>query len=380
MKRAFCKTYTNSGTYKGVFTDFTFSSFTSSLNSGLGDLTINIPRRFDEYAINGDIELGNRVKVFISDVNGDDVLVYSGIIDEIDLAVSDSESVTISCSGYTTQLADDIYQESGVVYKKFSSTDPSSMLKAVIDTYRANYTNPEVNYTGSSVANTGLTETQEMYCNTYLEAIQLCAQLAPYTWFWRIEADGTFYFEEFPTTATHIFTVGRDIQNLRINRTIRTLQNGILFSNKMSGDDPESIFHLKEDATSVSNYGRKVKFISDGRYRLSSGTYVNRATRELNLYKDPINVVTLTVLDNNFGAGYDIESIKVGDTFRINNIVSNSAITNNMLITNITYNYTDVTITATDTTSYVNRLLAESRLQARHNEFSSNLPISYTAI
>lgn len=376
MKNAYVKIYDIDGNYLGMFTDFVFTSFVSSINGGLGDLKVVIPRKFDEYD-QAQIELGNELRIYIADTDAPSgTLVYSGEIDSIDASVSDNEDVSINCSGYVYQLALDIHEDSQTVYFKYTNEELADIVKDVIDKY--NITNPQarISYTADSVVDTTKTKTLEVFLDTPLEVLFSVIRLSDSDWYFHIDATNTLYFQEIPTTPTHYFTFGKDIVSLNYNRNTRDTKTGILFSNGLTTLDEDVVFKLYKDDTAVTNYGRRFERIRDERYVEDGADELG--ARLLSLYSEPVNTVTLRVVDNNLDNGYDIESIKVGDTCKILNTSEIPALTDNMLITTIQYSFDYVDITVIDRNKYIERSLQEMRNAYNMFAFSDNLPTAYT--
>ncbi len=380
-KQVFIKTYTSAGVYKGTFYDFVFSQFSENLNGGLSDVAVTIPRRFDQYNSDGALDLGYELQIWVADTEAPNgIQIGSFEINEITPSVSNTETVTIGCSGYIFQLALDLWDDVGKVYQKYESLDPSVMMQDVIDKYNVANSKHKIHYTATSIALTGKSETIEFYAISPLEAIQMAAGLADVNWFWRVDKSNNLYFSAMPTSATHMFIMGKDIQSLKINRSIRDMKTGVLFSNGLSDDDPEYVFDLYSNAAAIASYGRRFQRISDNRYTKSSGSAQEMCSRVVGLYKAPLNTVSLRVLDSNQGNGYDIESINVGDTCRILNINSNDALTSNMLITSKVYNIDYVDLTVVDARKYIDRLIMERRQQADAAAFNQQLPHNYNSV
>lgn len=380
-KEYFLKTYDSIGNFKHAFYDFTFSNFSSSLNGGLGDLTITLPEKFDDFNEGSYVDFGYEAKIYVSDKeNPNGLIIYDGVIDSINAQVSDNESVTLKASGYVSQLALDILEQttgSSVLFS-FSNTDPSNMLKTIIDTYATNATNSKITYSSSSIETTGKTESLKLYFESPLSAINAVTQLGDSDWNWYIDVDNILYFRPIPTTAIHKFIFGKDVKSISFDKNIRDTRNAVFFYNALTEEDPELIFDLTTDATSISNYGRRFEIVRDNRYKKSTGTYVERANRIIDTLKNPVNVVTIEIVDSNQAGGYDIESIKVGDTFKVLNIATTNALSDNMLITTIDYNADFVRITAEDTIAYTDRVLLNNRNALFLNQYEDNMPENYT--
>lgn len=377
MKQIFIKTY-QAGVIKGTFFEFVVSEFQSSLNSGLGDLTVTIPRKFDSYNSDGALTLGNELRVYISDREAPQgVLVYSGEINSIVSSLSSIENVEVYCSGYLFQLALSIYYSSTFqIYNRFTATDPSTMIEDIIDQYQTNNTNYKITYTAGSIASTGKSLGLVTFLSTGLNAIKQAVDLADYDWFWRVGADNIFYFDSIPATATHLFTMGRDIASMSVDYSIRDLRNNLVFTNGLAVNDPEVIQSLYTDNTSGTTYGSRVEFKRDDRYKASTGSVAEYASKFLNTYKDPLSTLVLRIIDSNLGGGYDIESIKVGDTCKILNVENIASLTDNMIITNINYAIDYIDITIIDAQKYIQRVVQETSKTIAEYAFSDNMPLT----
>ena len=382
-KQIFIKTYTNAGVFKGVFFDFIFSSFSNSLNGGLGDLTVTVPRKWDEYNSDSAIVIGYELKIYIADEeNTSGIQIYSGEIDSINASVSGGgESVTINCSGYVHQLATDLMEYAGkTIYKKYTTTEISAIIKDMLDNYQARRGDDRITYDvgATTIDSTAKSITLEVFCESPLEAIQHASIEADSDWFWRIGVDNNFYFTDIPTTPTHLFQMGKDIIEINTNRNIRDTKTSILVTNGLASGDGDVIMQRYTDSTATAEYGRRIERKRDGRYKATAGKADEFANRTLDIFKDPINVVKIRVIDSNLAGGYDIESIKPGDTCKIINITDNDALSDNMLITTITYSIDYVDLTLADTTSFVNRELLNRKNDNRIVAFTDDQPHTYT--
>lgn len=375
MKSIYIKIYDIDGNYLGVYTDFIFTSFTSSINGGLGDLQVTVPRRFDEYE-EAQIALGNELQIWVSDKdNKNGVLIYSGEIDSIDASAGENEQVSINCSGYVYQLALDILEDAQTVYFKYLSEELADMAKDVIDKYQTNNSQARVNYDTGTIADTGKSKTLELFLDTPLEALNSIIELTDGDWYFHIDATNTIYMQEIPTTPTHYFVFGKDIISLEYNRNTRETRTGLIFSNGLTTLDSDLVFKLYKDDTAIASYGRRFERKRDERYVQSGAD--DLGSRFLSLYKDPINTVNIRIIDNNLANGYDIESIKVGETCKVLNTQSIPALTDNMLITTVNYNIDYVDITVIDRTKYIERSIQDMRNTYNMFAFSDNLPTSY---
>jgi predicted secreted protein len=366
-------------TYRGVFFDFTFGEFSSYLNGGLSDLQVTIPRKFDNYGYDTEIGDGYNMKIYIADNEAPTgTQIYDGIIDMTSAGVSNNESVTLSCSGYVSELALDILEApANVTTFTYSGVEIATILKDIIDKYRASRPNAKLNYSASSIATTGKTVSITFNLTSPLQAIKAVADMADANWYWRIRADNILYFAEIPATPTHYFIMGKDISKLEVNRNIRDTRTNYLFYNGKDAGDGALIYRKYTRAGTSAKYGRRFELVKDSRFT-TTASVDDLADKYLDTYENPLEIVTLEIIDSNLGGGYDIESIKAGDTFKVLNISDTSGLSGNMLITSVTYGIDYVKIVATDAYKYVERELEKQRQNQILNNFGDNMPTAYT--
>jgi hypothetical protein len=377
-KQVFIKTYDTTGTFKGVFYDFIFSQFNKSLNGGLGDLTVTIPRKFDEYNSDGAISLGYELRVYIADSeNPSGLQIYSGEVQKIDVKAGDTENVSIQCMGYIFQMALDILESSRVVKFNYASQDLSLIIKDIIDKHRAVSSKHKINYSATSVPNCGVSKGAEFYVTTPLKAIGHIVGQAPSTWFSRVGADNILYFNQISSVPNHYFIMGKDVIDIAIARNLQDVRDHILISNGMPAEDPNYIFQMYTNASASADWGRRIEYKRDERFKSTTNTATNYATRFLDVYKAPINQVQLRIIDSNLAGGYDIEDVEPGDTCKVLNVEDNEALSDNMIITEVSYNIDYIDLKVEDTTSYVARLFDQVNEQANMQGNEDNVPITY---
>jgi hypothetical protein len=372
-KQVFIKIYDSAGVYKGLFTDFAFSSFTKDINGGIGDIEIIIPRKFDDF--DEAIEVGNELRIIVADkeaIQGQ--VVCSAEINEVDAFGGPSESVRIFCSGYLFQLALDILEDDKTVYFNYSSQELSTTIKDILDKFNAENSVSKVDYASGSVEDTGISESVEIYLNTPLEALRHTISKSAGEHYFYVGADNVFYLKEIADAPKHLFVFGKDIVDISYNRNTKSTRTGVLFYNGLTDIDDDLVFKLY--TKNVDKHGRRIERWRDSRFKEAGANKFSN--RFLDLYGDVINTVSLRIIDSNLANGYDIESIEVGDTCKVLNVRENPALTDNMLITSVTYSVDYVDIVIADTSEYVERTLQEFRNMFNMFAFEDNLPKQYT--
>jgi hypothetical protein len=115
MKEYFCKIFDDSGNFIKVWNDADIDGFSKSINGGLGEATISLARKFDDFGEDEDVALNNEVQIFLSDkdTTAKGKKIYSGYISGYKPFIDgDQEGVKIILMGYVTKLSQDIYRES----------------------------------------------------------------------------------------------------------------------------------------------------------------------------------------------------------------------------------------------------------------------------
>lgn len=343
-KRYLFKVFDKDGNYLSTWDDATFSNFRKQINGGLGELVLKTAKKFDHY----DISLSmphNIVEVWVSDVDSPEQKIYSGFIEERDRwAESANQGIDIICKGFLSLYDELSYKSAAQVVLKKNSLDPSAMLKDVVDRVRAEYADDplamKLNYSASSVDNTGTTASYSFNASMALEALMKIKELAPSNWYFYAGADNIIKFKQKPASAAHQFTLGRDIQKIRNNESIRGVKNQLLFWNGRASVDAQAISKLYSNAASKDAYGYRFHKETDGRVT-DVATANNWGTTYINSNKDMRIKITLIIIDNNIDPikGYDIESIEPGDSCKILNIPESVAgsFGSNLMITTIDY-------------------------------------------
>lgn len=360
-KNVLIKVYNNAGGFIGVWKDAKFEQFTKEINGGIGDCTVELGKEFDYTG--SDLKLGNHVEILISDT---DTLtsvdkfrvIYAGYISMINARAKGSvEGITITLLGHYTKLATDILKNSTQV-KLYSDTsaglattaggaaDIGLMMRAVIDRYIAETTNPKISYNTTTIGLTSTTAEYFFEMKTYREAMDKLASLSPEGWYYYVNELGCVYFKRKPTTATHRFIFGKHFSVINVQTNVEKLRNALLFWNGEVG--ASQVFKLYSDAGSIAQHGRRMEKYYD--YAIGSATEADLiGAKFIAENKNPEVKLTCEILDNNedTNKGYDIESINVGDTCMFEGFdpLMAELFTDNMLISRVVYSLDKVEIT-----------------------------------
>lgn len=312
----------------------------SEINQGQGALNIDIDTLFDDFGEGVDIANGNIVQVYLFDENHpspDGVLIYAGhIVRYTAYLEGQNQGVTIEAHGIVAQLhADYFIDPLGPGYEFNVQDTASEIFKFIIDTFRAVYTGSSINYDGSSVEDSLVTQDKDYSFATWLDAIKQTLQIAPAGWWWRIEPSGLAVFKSKPSTATHIFDLQKHVTRITVPVSSENIKNRVRLDSSAA-----STPHIVTDSASIATYGQRTIRFNDTTIQDDTTADVLVA-KELAERKDEKRGVVLTINDL-----YDLESIKPGDTCTIlGSRIGSTLLPANLQIVKVEYSSVSVTLT-----------------------------------
>ena len=340
MKKYLYKVYRANGTYITNWSDATFYGFKMQLNSGMGECIIKLARKFDDFGEDGDVKHNNRVDITVidQDTSPEGLVIYSGYISGYSPYIDGyTEGISITLLGYISKLATAILKNGSTVSITYSNTDPSQMVKNIIDRYRAECTNPKINYTAATIEMTGQSNTYTFKLLTYADALTKCVELAPANYWWFVGADNVFYFQPKANLATHRFVFNKHFKKIEVFKNMEKVVNRVLFTNGLTGAN--AILKLYSDTDSSDDYDDRWEILNDSNI-IDETTANNKGNAYLSKYKNADITTEVEIIDNNEStAGYDIESIKPGDTcsFLGLNEITSKTFSGVLLIKSVSY-------------------------------------------
>ena len=213
---------------------------------------------------------------------------------------------------YELQIFESVaFSRVGATSVKYLSKDPSNMLKDILDKFTA--AGGLLDYGDGTVDLTGTSASYQFNTNTVQEAAKKIIELCPQDWYFYVGADDRVYLKPKKTTVDHKFHIGRNVTYYRQEKRLENIVNYIYFKGK-------DFFKKYKNDGSVAAYGRYTQKIVDERVTKIATADIMASTI-LNKMASPEIRITIRVLDSNAGSeiGYDIESIRVGDTCKIYN-------------------------------------------------------------
>jgi hypothetical protein len=377
------KVYDNDYNIETIIADARIQYYKDKINSGPGEFIFDVERTLNDWTTLGNLALNKIIELWVNDNDTSDYIkVYSGYISRISfLESSNKRKVTVTSLGFVSRLGWDIYKNGTTTTISEATTEPATIFKNIIDKLRdtANGNIPFLNYTPTSIQDTNLSVSVKFESDTYLDALNKVLSMSPANWFWRLDQDNVFNLSQRAEVADHNFSMGH-IESLQIDYSMEDVVNGVLIW------DNDVVYRYISRTDSQSLYGRRIKKenmpSADGTDAMDK-----KAQSIVGEQSNPRSSIVIVVADNNefeaYGdlAGYDIESIKPGQTCQVTGIdeVSGAFLSKSMLIRNVTYYPTSAILEVDIDRKGIDDLLVNFKKETDQVE-KDGIPTSYTAV
>lgn len=303
-------------------------SFRSRINGGLGELVLDLAYPWQRFGEGTTIALNNVVDVYaMDDDHPRGRRIYRGFISKYEpyIDAGSKTGVKVTCLGLVSLLTFSHYKDGSSFTVTHTGEDPEDVFKAIIDHFNSVYTAGLLSYAGVTAAvgtAVEITFTDQRWSDAVVKANQLAGE----GWWWKVDADGLCHFQAKPDSATHQFTIGKDVESINAPKSGEKIVNDIQVRGAAGATTDDG------DAASAAAYGKRTKIVSDSSLA-DDNARTQRAAKEIADNKDP-KVISPFVVN----ANYDLESIRVGDTCLIQNYDKSSTFfPTNMLIVGLTY-------------------------------------------
>lgn len=309
-------------------------TFPWKANGGQGQLRFRYIVPFDDFDETL-LAYMNIVQVYeVDESNPTGRLIYTGFVSQYAPYTDGSEQgVNVTLLGLVSFLSLAYYKSGSSYTVTHTNQDPADILKAIIDHFNTIYVvsstefpNGLIHYAGGFIDNVGTLVDLTFEDQHWNEAFDKVFSYAPEGWFWRIGPDGNTYLQEKSATPVHAFTVGKDTETLDVTRNTEKIKNLLTFRDSAAG------VTTFQDATSQGVYGVREEIYTASETADATAIAEYGAAFIAN-NKDP-KVNARMVINLN----YDIESIKPGDTCRVNNFkLGADILADNMQIVSVSY-------------------------------------------
>ena len=215
----------------------------------------------------------------------------------------------------TSDLVFEVVTASDTVGKQFNSTDPSNMVRSLIDDFQALGGN--TSYDTGSITSSGTTVSYSFKTDTYLDGLQKAIELAPSRWWWYVDpASNIIYMQPLSSEPDHVIILGKHLDDLSIEYSLENMANRVYFSGGDTGAG-ENLTYSTENTYSVSQFGGWLEVLSDNRVTLADTAEI-LSTSILNEKSKPRFMTTISIPSS----VYDTSSFRIGQIIGFSNFNS----------------------------------------------------------
>lgn len=322
QKRYQYKIYSKEGQFITTWNDvINDPSFTVVINGGFVEAGIQLARSTDDFGEESDVAFGNEVQIWCFDDDAPEgVKIFGGYISRYDPRNDGpADSIAVYVLGYHSQMRDYMYETAaGVTTIAQNSTDPGTIAENVI--LAMTRLGSRLGWTETTLQKTGTVVSYTFNTSNCLEAMDKILELCPAGWYWHVDANRNLNLHPKQELAEHTFTIGKEIFFIEPAKRTENVVNRIYFVGGVPQGESEPLFSRYERPASIAQYGMKSIKKTDQRVTLQA-TMDTLANNILDALQDVEIRTVIRVKDNEFDKdnGYDIESIRIGQTCQIRN-------------------------------------------------------------
>lgn len=320
-------------------------SFSESINTGQGELTLNLNLPIDTNYF----ENVKYIKVFVNDSQGlEDHLIYSGYLSKYVRIYSNNRENIQAHFLSLFSLFNEIYYKQGGETTFRKKWDPAEILKDIVNQVKEAYPNL-FSYTAESIVNYGQSvelEIKDKKCGDLVAEIVSGTNYRFFVW-----SDGIIQYKPKPSEISHYFTYERDVKALTIPIDFEQVVNAVRVQYWYIGWPHSWITQFAENTESIQKFWRK------------EITIVNQSLHwevSANLYRDQYLLqnskgkqnISLTV-----NSMYQLEKIHPGDLIKIRNL---GVEVSGLQVSSVSYSYEQAVLKLEYTTSLWKELLSPS--------------------
>jgi|GEM_PF-3871476 len=309
--------------YSNGFDLATIPTYSWKINGGKGNLAIEYIAPIQKFVANSvGINLPQRVKVYMHDKESASTgqLIYSGILVDINYTLTGEGFIKPDGFLYISgekDLENKIVENviTGATTISYSNIDIADVIKDLLNKYQLK--GGLVTYNNLSIPTVGTNISITVKNETYLGAIKrICGYLPQ---FWSFNIDGENKFNLVYTDleqVDHQIYIGREGIEGSLRLSFGEVTNTVFFH---GGDTGGGVKLYKKYSIPISQglFGISETIISDERVTNVSTVDV-KADQILSKKGLPIRYLEATIVDSNGSEfGYDIDSIKPGDTLQL---------------------------------------------------------------
>jgi len=309
--------------------------FTSKINGGFGECVLDLDLPFDDFGEGNAVNFMNIVDIYAVDSDSPrGTRIYRGFVSQYEPYIEGrgEEGVRVSLLGLGSMLTFSYYKNGTSYTVNHTTQDPETIGRAIIDHFNTIYGGSLLTYDGDSTDPVGTTVNMDFVDQKWFDSLRRVGEVSGTGWWWKIDENGKYWLKDKPSSVTHKFTIGKDIVMIQAPKDSEKVVNDVQVRWSAGNVDDSDATSQQTYGSGSSPTGKRSKIITDSNLT-SSAAGTQRASKEIADNKDAKVKAVLTINDN-----YDLESIKVGETCKIQNYNKDSTFfDSNMLIVGLNY-------------------------------------------
>lgn len=297
--------------------------FTWKINGGMGLMGIEILAPVEDF-IEWTQELANTVAVMQCVVHDSETsdkgrVLYTGVAADSRYNLTGEGFIKLDGFKYAHAGEFDLNKKqlqdiSGNTRISYSNMDFGDIYRDLIDKYQLQ--GALCDYTDTSIRDVGLTLSITFQNESFLDAMKRLAGFLPERWYFYIDGNNIFHLNQTNLNEPdHAVTIGKEVSSGYFTLSFADIVNDVYFN---GGDTGSGFLYRKRTLqSSITQYGIRADRVSDERVTVPE-TADLRMEQIIRTKGQPIRYIEFTVEDGNLNrSGYDIESLKVGDSIQV---------------------------------------------------------------
>lgn len=297
--------------------------FTWKINAGMGLMGIEIFAPVEDF-VEWSQELANTIAVMQCVVHDSETsdkgqVLYTGVAADSRYNLTGEGFIKLDGFKYAHAGEFDLNKKqlqdiSGNTRISYSDMDFADIYRDLIDKYQLQ--GALCDYTDTSIRDVGLTLSITFQNESFLDAMKRLAGFLPERWYFYIDGNNIFHLNQTNLNEPdHVVTYGKEVSSGDFTLSFADIVNDVYFN---GGDTGAGFLYRKRTLqSSITRYGIRAERVSDERVTVPE-TADLRMEQIIRTKGQPIRYIEFTVEDGNLNrSGYDIESLKVGDSIQV---------------------------------------------------------------